>query len=87
MAWVQVFLVWASEHEVVGGGTMNRLVGDESTYRRPHFVHFQDTTLMSAYWSLILLAVFVDSEQKVMSSVCVGMPEKQGEAGVEGRYC
>lgn len=51
---------------------MKRLVRDESTYRRPHFVHFQHMTLVSAYWSLILLAVFVDGEEKVMSSVCVG---------------
>ena len=87
LAWVQVCLVWVSEHEVVGGGTMKRLVRDESTYRRPHFVHFQHMTLVSAYWSLILLAVFVDGGEKVVSSVCFGMLEKQDEAGLEGGYC
>lgn len=65
---------------------MNRLVGDESTYRQSHIVHFQHTTVVSAYWSLMSLAVFVDGDEKVMSSVCVGMLEKQDEAGLEGRY-
>lgn len=66
---------------------MNRLVGDGSTYRRPHFVHFQQTALVSACWSLISLAVFVGGEEKAMSLVCVERSENQDEVGLEGQQC
>ena len=36
-------------HGVVGGGVMNRLLGDGSTYSQPHFVHCQRIEVILAF--------------------------------------
>ena len=49
-------------HGVVGGGTMNMLVGEDSTYRRPHCVHCQHMRVVLA--PSMLIAGGVDFEEK-----------------------
>ena len=47
---------------VVGGGTMNLLVGEESTYRWPHCVHCQYMRVVLA--SAMLIAGAGDFEER-----------------------
>ena len=49
-------------HGVVGGGTMNMLVEEKFTYRRPHCVHCQLVRVVLA--SAMLIAGTVDIEEK-----------------------
>lgn len=49
-------------HGVVGGGTMNMLVGEELTYRRPHCVHCQHIRVILP--SAMLSAEIVSFQEK-----------------------
>ena len=68
-------------HGVVGGGAMNRLVGEGSTYRRPHCVHCQHMRVVLA--SAMLLAGVMDVQGKGAKVTYVGIFEVGVERGFE----
>lgn len=75
-------------HRVGGGGTMNRLVGEESTYRRPHCVHCQHMRLVLASAMLIAGAVHVENkEMKRRKMTYAAISGVNFKWGFEGPHC